>query len=74
MTPREKKMIIKILERIFDNLLSWVIYSTILYLLLCFTYPAMSQRELTGIALILGFFAGLINSIAHVIVEQFKGR
>jgi len=48
------------MKRFFRNLLSWLIYSTIFFIILIFI---VKIKYAITIGLILGFFAGILNDI-----------
>ncbi len=57
------------MKKFLVNIISLIIYSIIFLLMLCVAMPTFSIRENIGFALILGFFAGIINDINRNLIK-----
>lgn len=64
----------KHLIKFLDNMLSIAIYTLLFGLILLYAEPSLSDRQLVGYSMILGFFAGLINNIERVLRELFNNK
>ena len=64
----------KYLIKFLDNMLSIIIYTVVFMVILLYAEPALTDRQIIGYSLILGFFAGLINNIERVLRELFKNK
>lgn len=64
------KAIIKFLE----NVIGILVYTVLFIVFIGITNNTLTIREYIGYALILGFFAGMINNIERVLRELFDKR
>lgn len=64
------KAIIKFLE----NVMSILVYTVLFIVFIGIANNTLTTREYIGYALILGFFAGMINNIERVLRELFDKR
>jgi len=64
----------KAIAKFFENVLGILIYTLVFILFLGIANPTLSTGEYIGYALILGFFAGMINNIDRVLRELFDKR
>lgn len=55
-------------------MLSIIIYTVVFIIILFYAEPTLTDRQIIGYSLILGFFAGLINNIERVLRELFKNK
>lgn len=62
------------INKFLGNVLGILIYTLMFILFLGIANPTLSTREYVGYALILGFFAGIINNIERVLRELFDKR
>ena len=60
------------INKVLGNVLGILIYTLMFILFLGIANPTLSTREYVGYALILGFFAGIINNIERVLRELFE--
>ncbi len=60
------------INKFLGNVLGILIYTLMFILFLGIANPTLSTREYVGYALILGFFAGIINNIERVLRELFE--
>ena len=60
------------INKVLGNVLGILIYTLMFILFLGIANPTLSTREYVGYALILGFFAGIINNIERVRREHFE--
>ena len=56
------------------NIISLIIYAIIFSLMLYMAMPSLSICENIGFALILGFFAGIINDINRNLIKLLKKK
>ena len=61
----------KAIAKFLENALGILVYALVFALFLVIANPTLSEREYIGYALILGFFAGMINNIERVLRELF---
>lgn len=61
----------KAIAKFFENVFGILVYALVFLLFIGIANPSLSIREYIGYALILGFFAGMINNIERVLRELF---
>jgi hypothetical protein len=64
----------KAIAKFLENVLGILVYALVFILFLGIANPTLSTREYIGYALILGFFAGMINNIERVLRELFDKK
>lgn len=64
----------KAIAKFLENVLGILVYAIVFILFLGIANPTLSAREYIGYALILGFFAGMINNIERVLRELFDKK
>ncbi len=64
----------KAISKFLENVLGILVYTLVFILFIGIANPTLSTREYVGYALILGFFAGMINNIERVLRELFNKR
>lgn len=64
----------KAIAKFLENVLGILVYAIVFALFLGIANPTLSVREYIGYALILGFFAGMINNIERVLRELFDKK
>lgn len=62
------------IAKFLENVLGILVYALVFILFLCIANPTLSAREYIGYALMLGFFAGMINNIERVLRELFDKK
>ena len=60
------------MKKLLENILSLVIYTVMFALFLWFFNPDFTLRQLFGLGMILGFFAGIINDLGRTIRKIHK--
>ena len=64
----------KAIEKFLENVIGILAYTLVFIVFIGIAMPNLTTREYVGFALILGFFAGMINNIERVLRELFDKK